>query len=120
MQSFRISWTKRHATTEQIDKGIGDTRAAISNGYADAAAELGLATAGHTDLLQLASYSSHKQTAYVQLFAAIARRIARAAMYTHLARERREAEKASVSGASHVPIPSLPPRQISTRPGILY
>ena len=55
---------------------IVDGGAAIANGDADSAAGMGLKTAGHDDLQQLAGYFGRKQNAYIQLFTAIVNRIA--------------------------------------------
>ena len=91
--------------TEQIDSGSVDARAAIANGYADAAADEGLQTAGHADMQQLARYFCQKQSAYVDLFSAIVKRVARVASYSHLACERREQKSTWSSGKSFIPFP---------------
>ena len=58
--SFAISWTKAHATADNICRGDATERGAIANGYADTAAGAGIETQGYADLQQLFAYYAQK------------------------------------------------------------
>ena len=116
LQAVKVSWTKGHTTLRALREGLVSTRAAVANSIADRAANLGSKDAIITAKRQILDYFAMNQEAYMKLFAAIHRRIARVAIRTAELRE--AAAKAKESGTSVLSF--VPTPQPSTHPSTNY